>query len=208
MGAAVKPLRTGASRFNSGPRKRKTSSPLDKAKGHEVIWSQVAGVFEAMRPFQGAVFVYVIGEPDDGMLKIGVSKDPIARLRTMQTGNPRRLRLEYVLAGSMQLEKLMHELWESHAIVSARNVGKDNVAPGTEWFTPDARETLLPIVADAAQRQIDYLAQQTGNVHAEDLERLIREAHADSGRVIHKRDETLLLGQTVGIVVQGRPSRI
>lgn len=207
MGAAVKPIKAGGKPFAGTPRKRKTSSPLDKAKGHEVIWSQVAGVFEAMRPYEGAIFVYVIGEPDDGMLKIGVSKDPIARLRTMQTGNPRRLRIEYVLAGSMQLEKLMHELWESHAIVSARNQGKHNVAPGTEWFKPEARETLLPIIADAAQRQIDYLSEQTGNVHAEDLERLIREAHADSGRVIHKRDQVRLLGQTVGYYV-ARPSRI
>lgn len=208
MGAPVKPLPKGAKRPLNGGRSRtyKVKSPLDKAKGYEVIWSQVAGVFEAMRPYEGAVFVYVIGEPDDGMLKIGVSKDPISRLRTMQTGNPRRLRLEYVLAGSMILEKLMHELWESHAIVSVRNQGKDNVAPGTEWFNPEARETLLPIIADAAQRQVDFLAQHSGDVRSEDLERLIREAHADSGRVIHKRDEVRLFG-VLGTVVE-RPSRI
>lgn len=72
------------------PRGRRPQSPIDKAKGYEIIWPQVSQLFEAVRHFDNPSFVYLIGEAD-GPLKIGVSKDPIARLRGMQTGNPQRL---------------------------------------------------------------------------------------------------------------------
>lgn len=39
--------------------------------------------------------VYVISEGPDGPIKIGKSADPEARLRTLQTGNPRQLRMIY-----------------------------------------------------------------------------------------------------------------
>jgi hypothetical protein len=143
------------------PRSR---SPIDKAKAYEVVWNQVGGLFDAARIFDGACFIYLIGEQDDGPFKIGFSKDPIGRLRTMQTGNPRRLRIEYVLVGDMALEKLLHELWESYAILSSASKAKPGAAPGTEWFRPEAREGILPIFADATQRQIAYLRQPGRNV--------------------------------------------
>lgn len=203
-----------AMRFTSWPLARraplKPRSPIDKAKGYEVVWTQVSGIFEALRPFENACFVYVIGEAD-GPLKIGLSKDPISRLRAMQTGNPRRLRIEYVLAGDMALEKLLHELWEPFAVYSmageaVRGKGNPNAAPGTEWFKPEAREMLLPILADAVKRQLELLT-PAGDVELPALERAVRDAHAESGFVAKRRDQTRLLGAVVGYSVQ-RPSRI
>lgn len=207
MGAAVKPLGKGAGRKFNDRRKRLSKSPLDKAKAYEVVWNQVAGLFEAARPFSNACFVYLIGEPDDGPLKIGMSKDPIGRLRTMQTGNPRRLRIEYALIGDMPIEKLLHEFWEPFAVFSARTQGKPGAPPGTEWFKPEARQTLLPIIADAAQRQIDLMLTTPDDIASVELERAVRDAHAESGFVAQGRDEVRLLGQAVGYAVQ-RPSRI
>lgn len=186
-------------------------SPLDKAKGYEVIWPQVAPLFEAARNIVNCCFVYVIAEAD-GPLKIGKANDPISRLRTMQTGNPRRLRIEHVLIGDIALEKLLHDYWESFAILSARgeaNRGKGNLnaAPGTEWFSPEAREKLLPIIADAATRQIDILSKADEIVHIGDLERSVRDAHAESDYIPRIRAEVYLHGQTLGTVAQ-RPSRI
>lgn len=206
MGAAVKPLRTESTRFNRTGPTRKPKSPLDKAKAYEVIWNQVSGLFDAARPYADACFVYFIGETDDGPLKIGHSKDPVARLRTMQTGNPRRLRIEYVLVGDMPLEKLLHELWEPFAVISSRSVGKPGAAPGTEWFKPEARDTLLPIIADAVSRQIECLSGPP-DVGFGTLERIVRDAHAESGFVARGRDEVRLLAQGAGYVVR-RPSRL
>lgn len=130
--------------------------PLDKAKAHEVVWQQVAPLFDAAKPVADMVYVYFIGEEDDGCIKIGTAKDPIGRLRTMQTGNPRRLRLEFVLVGGRDTERMLHECWEPFAIVSAARRGKA-MAPGTEWFEPGIRPKLFPVVEAAAKEQIERL---------------------------------------------------
>jgi hypothetical protein len=175
-------------------------SPIDKAKGYEVIWQNVAPLFNAARILGNAEYVYFIGEPDDGALKIGHSKDPIGRLRSMQTGNPRRLRIEHVLVGAPALEKLLHEIWRDHAIVSTRQVGKVDAPPGTEWFDPAVRAELEPILRTAAQKQADLLKGMTSDagVGFDDLERLVREAHAAHGFVMKRLDVPLLLGQHIG----------
>jgi hypothetical protein len=134
-------------------RNARAKSPLDKAKGYEVVWKQVAPLFRrGARPTATPRSSTSSAKADDGPIKIGVSKDPISRLRTMQTGNPRRLRIEYVLMGDTNIERLLHELWEPFAIFSARTAGKPDAAPGTEWFTPDTRKALLPIVRDRQHR--------------------------------------------------------
>jgi hypothetical protein len=189
-------------------KKRKVSSfPLDKAKGYEVIWSQVAPLFEAARRFVDIGYVYFIGEEDDGPVKIGTAKDPIARLRSLQVGNPRRLRVEHVLVGDAYIERLLHEIWESFAIVSSRNAGKVDAPPGTEWFRPDIRPILFPAVITAAEQQIARLGEH-GDVSSTEMEKIIRGAHGVHGLVAQRRDETTLLAQGLGTVVGSRPSRI
>lgn len=190
------------------PRKRDASSPLDKAKAYEVVWNQVSETFNTARYCLDVSFVYLIGEQDDGHFKIGLSKDPISRLRAMQTGNPRRLRIEYVLIGDMRLEKLLHELWAPYGVVSRRNAGNPDALPGTEWFTPEAREQLLPIMAAAVEQQLEYLQDEARTDYDwRDLERIVRNAHAESGFVAIGRDEVNLLGQGAGDVIRRR-SRI
>jgi hypothetical protein len=205
MGAAVKPINSGNSPLGRGRRKHEPRSPIDKAKAYEVVWNNVSGLFDAVRPYEAPCFVYFIGE-EHGPIKIGHSKDPIGRIRSMQTGNPRRLRIEHVLLGDMSLEKLLHEFWEPYAIRSAAKAGKPNASPGTEWFTPEVRESLLPIVADASDRQAQYL-QSVERAGIDHLERLVRDAHADSGFIAQGRDEVRLLGLNIGYSVN-RPSRI
>lgn len=203
MGTSVRNARSGEKVPIGASRKRTHASPIDKAKGYEIVWRQVSAVFEAARPIQNASFVYFIGEETDGPLKIGVSKDPISRLRAMQTGNSRRLRIEQILVGTLDTEKLLHEIWASYAIYSARTEGKADALPGTEWFTAEAREHMLPIIATAAEKQVEHLGSTTGEVAEQDLQRLVREAHGAHGMTAHRRDPTLLVG-TLGVA----PTRI
>ena len=182
-------------------------SPLDKAKGYEVVWAQVKPIFEVARPIANVTFVYLIGEEDDGPLKIGYAKNPVDRLRKMQTGNPRRLRVEWVLVGDMPLEKLLHEFWEPYAIKSAAKAGKPDSAPGTEWFQPEIREELAPILESAVKRQVEFLDGRTEDINPRDLEQCVRDAHKEHDFVLRKRDEVLLLGNQ-GDVVNQRPSRL
>ena len=161
--AAVKQMRgngSGKKSFQSRPN-RQFKSPLDKAKAWEIDWPTVAPMFEATRDLHTRrrvpTYVYFIGEEDEGAIKIGFGKDPIARLRSMQTGNPRRLKVEGLLVGTMHLEKLLHELWEEFAIIATGRRGKVDVLPGTEWHRPEVRQTLFPIVKTAMQLQLDYL---------------------------------------------------
>jgi hypothetical protein len=181
------------------PRRKHARSPLDKAKAHEVVWSEVAPLFEAARPWLDASFVYVIGEPDDGPLKIGFSKDPIGRLRSMQTGNPRRLRIEHVLVGAMATEKLLHQFWEPHAILSAGSKG----LPGSEWFKPEARKRFRPIIEDAVGFQIELLESGEQTSFAE-LEDVVRDAHRRNGFIPHVVAPTIQLAQGAGYVVSRR----
>lgn len=43
-----------------------------------------------------ANYIYVIAEAGSGFIKVGVAQNPRARLSTLQTGNPRKLSLEFV----------------------------------------------------------------------------------------------------------------
>ena len=58
--------------------------------------------------------LYVIGEGDgSGVVKIGRSVDPESRLRTLQTGYPRKLTLLHVEPGGGHLEPKLHERFAS-----------------------------------------------------------------------------------------------
>ena len=176
-------------------------SPLDKARGYEVVWANVAPLFDAACGVEAVCFVYLIGE-EDGPFKIGLAKNPISRLRSMQTGNPRRLRVERVVIGDMLTEKLLHEIWEPYAIRSPRARAKGD-APGTEWFTPDARPAVDPILANAARWQVDYLSKCSGETAIQAFDAIVRMAHED----ITQRDDPRLLGAEGGYVSR-RVSRL
>jgi hypothetical protein len=167
-------------------------------------------IFELSRSVEDCAFVYVIGE-QDGPVKIGFAKDPVKRLRTMQTGNPRRLRVEHVLIGWMELEKVLHQIWEPHAIVAASREGKVDVLPGTEWFKAEVRPKLDEVMITASLNQFDYLTfgphDEEDGIDPDGLTHAVKQAHLANGVELKGRDEVLLLGSVGGYAVSRR-SRI
>lgn len=206
MAAAVKSTRGRGTKLRPPKRAVPHSrhSPLDRAKTSEVVWDQVAPVFEAMRRVQDASFVYVAGEGDDGPVKVGVAKDPVKRIRGMQTGNPRRLRLEYVLIGHAHEEALLHEIWEAFAVLADGDLHVPGTRPRTEWFRPEVRSHLMPIMATVAEQQVAWLSEQSGDVHPDELEHIIIRAHAHHGFTLKPRDEVRRLAVGAGYVVTRR----
>lgn len=179
-------------------RVREYDNPLDRAKGFEVVWSEVAAVFNAAVQIANRSFVYVIGEfDDDGPVKIGLAKDPVHRRRAMQTGNPRRLRVEHVLVGKRDLERMLHEYWEPYAVVSAKSQRNPDSMPGTEWFKPEIRDGLLPILDTAAEKQVEMI-QAGGDFTFADLSRIVIEAHIAHDFVFHQPDEVRHLAWGAG----------
>lgn len=208
MAAAVKFARSHTPVPIGARKSRKVTSPVDKAKGNEIVWEQVSGLFAAARSIQNPSFVYLIGEAD-GPLKIGVSKDPIARLRGMQTGNPRRLRIEYAVVGHQPLEKLLHEFWEHYAICTTAKRRNPDAAPGTEWFRAEIRTELSPIIETAVEAQTEALWATTDKtVSGDDMEQIVRNAHIAHGFIATGRDQVQFLAPAAGYTRVARPSRI
>ena len=201
------------------------ASPLDKAKAHELAdWERVAKMFTAARSIANPSFVYVIGEEDSGPIKIGTAKCPVTRLRAMQTGNSRRLRIAYALIGA-RFSLFAHVLVRSHEspglvlpdkqdllpyrraltggidFVLRVGVGK---APGTEWFRPEVCEQLFPILDTAVEKQ---LAQFGGDIYLTSLGQAIRDAHIEHDHVAQGRDHVWNLAPVAGYSV-ARPSRL
>ncbi len=200
MGAAVKGIDRGVR--GKRPRPRRTyESPIDKAKPWEVVWPQVAPVFDAARGVEGVEFVYVISEGEGGPLKIGKAKDPISRLRTMQTGNSRRLKLEFVVMGNFVCERLLQEMFEPFAIRSVAKRNRERTNPGTEWFRPEVRGSLAAVLPEAARRQFAYL-NTPGDHHFDRLAEIIWETARDVEVPIHERDQTLLMARGAGTIAR------
>lgn len=212
-------MRAGRSRGGSGrvssrvferPTRDVAHSPLDRAKGHEIVWSAVAPLLEGARGIRDISFVYFVGE-SDGPIKIGFAKDPIARLRTMQTGNPRRMRIEHLLVGDMPMEKLLHEMWEPFAIMSAGRVGKPDAAPGTEWFRAEIRSVLAPIIGEAVAwqcRKLRRVIEDGDPLTGKELQAALRKTHREAGIVLQGRDMARTLAPAAGYVNLTRGSRI
>lgn len=69
--------------------------------------------------------VYFVQAGPDGPIKIGITTALDSRLRTLQTGSPRRLRLLHTESGGRQRELAFHRRWARHRL---RGDG--------EWFHP------------------------------------------------------------------------
>ena len=176
---------------------RSFSSPIDRAAGFELNWPKTSPLFEAARNIPKPCFVYLIAEGEDGPLKIGKATDPVKRLREMQTGNSRRLRVERVILGDRQIEKLFHEMWEPFAIISSRNRSRAGAPPGTEWFKDEVRENIFPIFDEIAMRQAEIVKHGTPIAH-ELNETFVRSAHKRNDYVPHFHEEIRQLAATSG----------
>lgn len=61
--------------------------------------------------------VYLLRNTATSHIKIGYSKDPRERLRTLQTGSAGKLALEYVIENvDMSFEQFMHEICQRYRI--------------------------------------------------------------------------------------------
>jgi len=155
-------------------------SPLDTAKPHQLIWDQVAPILESCRQLENPTYVYFIGEEDNGFLKIGHAKNPFTRLADMQVGNPRRLRIERLLVGDKATERLIHDLWFEFRLFANDKNKKIKGRPRTEWFRPEIRKELFPILDIARDGQLAILANpQHEDIYLSDLEDVVRDAHIE-----------------------------
>lgn len=178
--------------------------PLDKARGGEIIWDQVAPIFEVASDIRDMKYVYFIGEGDGGPVKIGTAKDPILRLRQMQTGNSRKLKIEHALIGDSDVERLFHEIWRDHRLTG-------------EWFRPEIREALYPVLDSARLRQCAYIwkadeerarTDEGVAIRIEDLCECVKDAHGDHDVVMRIAHRPRFLAAGGGYVTYGGRSRI
>ena len=79
--------------------------------------------------------VYIIQEHEDGNCKIGHSTQSgvKARVRQLQSGNPRQLAIRVLLDGGAWLELALHEYFASHRLRG-------------EWFSAEALRKWFPEV--------------------------------------------------------------
>jgi hypothetical protein len=83
-------------------------------------------------------FVYVMEGEAGGPIKVGRAKDPWARARDLQTGNPYTLRVLHVLIGDHELEWQLH-----HRLKDSRLQG--------EWFHGPAVPEFLEFIQALAK---------------------------------------------------------
>lgn len=88
------------------------------------------------RPVLRVVFTYFIAA-DNGLIKIGSSESPLARVRQLQTGSPCRLRLITAVPAGLASESELHDRFAAH-----RSHG--------EWFHPHL--DLVAFIADAGRK--------------------------------------------------------
>lgn len=96
--------------------------------------------WQRQRPYP-ASYVYVIRAGEDSPIKVGLAKDVQARMATLQTGNPRKLRVLYVLPGDLELEWQLHNRLQGQRLVG-------------EWFDGPEIPAFLGFVASLAQRML------------------------------------------------------
>jgi hypothetical protein len=59
-------------------------------------------------------YVYVIGNLENSICKIGYSKSPVSRLKTIQTGCPYKLHFIVIVKGNISIESQLHEKYRKY----------------------------------------------------------------------------------------------
>jgi hypothetical protein len=157
--------------------------------------------------------VYFIRAEESKRVKIGfTSTDPSARLATLQTGSPERLRLVAAVPGSMELERNLHEMLSASRIHG-------------EWFrsTADVHALIVGVTIsrpmtveemDALPRPLVVTSAELEEIANEVVSRRLHdEAHAaaaaDVGAGCHPDsfwDEDFGLGVLAELAAVERPS--
>lgn len=141
-------------------------------------------------------FVYVISEQPGGPLKIGTAGNPIRRLRELQVGNPRRLKIECVIYGGRETERMLHEYWQEHRIGGNVRRAALNApyAADTEWFKAEARAEIIAATACIADHQRHPLP---GDDHYLTITKRVM---TECGYVLRRGDTVTELGRHGGYV--------
>lgn len=101
-------------------------------------WNQLSWWYDQLGPVS---FVYVIQGDEGGPIKVGVTTDALARIASLQTGNPQELRLLHIVPGGYDLEAEFHR-----RLVGCKLRG--------EWFAGPEVAGFLAWVKDYARRAI------------------------------------------------------
>ena len=96
---------------------------------------------------ESTCFVYFIENPDTNNIKIGLSNDPLRRLRELKTGCGSNLKLIGVL-GFNSTEEAKRAERELHIRFREDRIVLDDVA--TEWFRCHAKDGILLILGEVA----------------------------------------------------------
>jgi hypothetical protein len=100
--------------------------------------------------------IYFLKNLSNNTVKIGRSKDPADRLRTLQTGNADKLEFLYIIDGvEDSFESFVHEICERYHISG-------------EWFAGDVIEKHLlkhPWYAENMRPYAQWLKEQTDAIH-------------------------------------------
>jgi hypothetical protein len=112
--------------------------------------------FWAQRLGDKALLVYVIQAHDGGPVKVGMANDVLARMRTLQTGNPSKLEVRAVMPGSRKLEWNFHHRFRDH-----RAYG--------EWFKGEAIEAIIELAGSMAERMIEWALTNEGRPEPRDF---------------------------------------
>jgi len=96
-------------------------------------------------------YVYFIQELEGQPVKIGVAADPLRRLASLQTGNPRTLTIDQLIVGGVSVEKRLHRLW-----------GRKGACIRDEWFGNGYEGVILVLAKEIARRQLAVLERGIG----------------------------------------------
>ena len=94
-----------------------------------------------MGKLQRRSFVYVIQGDPGTPVKIGMGRDPLKRLATLQTGSWQTLRLLHILPGGRQLEATLHR-----RLRDARVSG--------EWFHGSTADEVVRYIEETAEKMV------------------------------------------------------
>lgn len=106
---------------------------------HLRLWAELLGDRSPLPP---QPFVYVIQGDPGGPVKVGHAQNVLGRVAELQTGNPERLNLLFVLPGSTGLERSLQARASDDRVLG-------------EWFTGSATDDLLGFVAGLALWMVD-----------------------------------------------------
>lgn len=133
-------------------------------------------------------WVYLIGSPRSGVVKIGVSKDPERRLRSLRTGSPVALRLLWKKPGAEDLEEALHAYFSAYRVRG-------------EWFDFGDGEPVAYVeaaFADLITHGLDVRPAPYDPVREAD--RLVLDAIRTLPTPVKKPDVVRTVGMTGGVV--------